>query len=61
MKILKDLKNVVVAASLFAIVSETGQIFVPFRSFDIFDILFDLLGAVPVLCFLQLKKLPSED
>lgn len=60
-KILKNLKNIIIFTSLLAIISETGQIFIPFRSFDKFDILFDLLGAVPVLCFLQLKKLSCED
>tara|TARA_B100000925_G_C21992942_1_gene467600 strand:+ start:336 stop:686 length:351 start_codon:yes stop_codon:yes gene_type:complete len=60
-KILKNKKNVFLFASLLAIISETGQIFIPFRSFDIFDIIFDLLGVIPTLCLLKLKKLPNEN
>ena len=59
-KLLKNKKNVFLFSALLAIVSELGQVLIPFRNFEVLDLAFDLFGAVPVLCYMALKKLPNE-
>jgi VanZ family protein len=59
--LLRNLKLLLSIGLIVAVASEIGQIFIPFRSFDIFDLVFDILGLMPFLIYMSLRKLSLKN
>ena len=57
---LKNIKNIILLSGLIAVASETGQLFIPYRNFEAYDILFDMLGVVPVIIYLNFRKFTNK-